>query len=380
MDGIFAKDRLRLLLVHFAVVGDPREACKVKYPLREVLFLVTCASIAGCDDDDEIALWGDRHHAFLKGYGEYFFGTPKEDWLRVVLNRIDPALFEACFTSWALSLRPDAPDLIALDGKTVRRSGEEASGLKPLHLVSAWASTQRLVLAQEAVETKANECTAILAILDRLTIKGALVTIDAIATNPSMAKAITDKGGNYLLALKRNQPTLYDEVVAYFDDPATTGIATVTTLDKDHGRIETRTTTVSHDVGWLTGDRRHPGEHRFAGLISLVRATTQVERYGKTTADTRYFIASARLTPERAAEAIRHHWGIESLHWVLDVVFTEDQSRLRRGYGAQNIALVRRLAFNMVRAGKGKHSIKTTRKAAGWGTDTLQAIVSPPTR
>ncbi len=139
MDGMFAKDRLRLLLDHFAVVGDPREACKVKYPLREVLFLVTCASIAGCDDYDEIALWGERHRAFLRGYGEYFFGLPKEDWLRVVLNRIDPALFEACFTSWALSLRPDAPDLIALDGKTVRRSGEEASGLKPIHLVSAWA-------------------------------------------------------------------------------------------------------------------------------------------------------------------------------------------------------------------------------------------------
>ena len=220
MDQTFIKDRLRLLLDHFATVVDPREACKVKYPLPEILFLVTCATIAGCDDYDEIAEWADAHQDFLKSYGEYFFGTPKEDWLRVVLNRIDPALFEACFTSWALTLRTDAPDLIALDGKTVRRSGDEAAGCKPIHLVSAWASTQRLVLAQEAVDAKANECTAILAILDRLSINGALVTIDAIATNPTIAQAITDQGGDYILALKRNQPSLHDEVATYFADPA----------------------------------------------------------------------------------------------------------------------------------------------------------------
>lgn len=380
MEAFVVRDRLGLLLDHFSAVGDPREACKVRYPLREVLFLVTCASVAGCDDYDEIAAWGAHHIAFLRSYGEYFFGTPKEDWLRVVLNRIDPALFEACFTAWALSLRPDAPDLIALDGKTVRRSGDEAAGLKPIHLVSAWASTQRLVLAQEAVDAKDNECTAILAILDRLTIKGALVTIDAIATNPAIAKAITDKGGDYILALKRNQPSLHGEVEAYFSDPATTGLAAVQTLDKDHGRIETRTTTVSHDVSWLIGDRRHPGEPRFPALASLIRATTQVERRGKVASDTRYFIASASLTPERAAEAIRNHWGVESLHWVLDVVFKEDQSRLRRGYGAQNMALVRRLAFNIVRAGKGCHSIKTARKTAAWSTDALKALLRPNQR
>ena len=262
MDSLFAKDRLRLLLDHFGAVGDPREACKVKYPLREVLFLVTCASIAGCDDYDEIAAWGAHHVAFLKTYGEYFFGTPKEDWLRVVLNRIDPALFEACFAAWALSLRPDAPDLIALDGKTVRRSGDEAAALKPIHLVSAWASTQRLVLAQEAVDAKDNECAAILSILDRLTIKGALVTIDAIATNPTVARAITDKGGDYVLALKRNQPSLHARSKPIFPIPPRRGWQASRTVDKDHGRIETRTTSVSHDVGWLTGERRHPGEPR----------------------------------------------------------------------------------------------------------------------
>ena len=380
MDQLFAKDRLRLMLDHFARVGDPREACKVKYPLGEVLFLVTCASVAGCDDYDEIADWGVDHLDFLKGYGEFFFGTPKEDWLRVVLNRIDPVLFEACFMAWAKTLRPDAPDLIALDGKTVRRSADEGRGLGPIHLVSAWASTQRLVLAQEAVKAKTNECAAILAILDRLSVKGALVTIDAIATNPTIAAAITDKGGDYVLALKRNQPTLYDEVVTHFDDPATTGLLSVETIDKDHGRIETRTTTVSSDVAWMTGNRRHPGEHRFPGLTCLIRAVTQVERSGKIARDTRYFIASAALSPERAAQTIRSHWGIESLHWVLDVVFKEDQSRLRRGHGATNMALVRRLAFNILRAGKGKRSIKTARKAAGWNTENLTALLNAAQR
>lgn len=380
MEDVFVKDRLRLLLDHFGDVGDPREAAKIKYPLREVLFLVTCATIAGCDDYDEIALWGEHHLDFLKGHSEYFFGTPKEDWLRVVLNRIDPALFEACFTAWATALRPDGADLIALDGKTLRGSGDSAAAQKPLHLVSAWASTQRLVLCQEAVDAKENECAAILAILQRLNLKGALVTIDAIATNPTVAEAITADGGDYVLALKRNQPTLHDEVARYFADPKTTGLPTVEITDKDHGRIETRRYSVSHDVEWLAGDRRYPGEPRFHALKALVMTTTTTEWRGKITQETRYFISSALLTPHRAAEAIRAHWGIESLHWVLDMIFKEDQSRLRRGHGAHNMALVRRLAFNLVRAGKGKKSIKTARKAAGWSPQFLQSIIRPQAR
>lgn len=380
MAALFVKDRLRLLLDHFGDVGDPREAAKVKFPLREVLFLVTCATIAGCDDYDEIADWGDHHLAFLRGYSEYFFGVPKEDWLRVVLNRIDPALFEACFMAWATALRADAADLIALDGKTLRRSGDSAAQTKPLHLVSAWASTQRLVLCQEAVDAKESECAATLAILERLSVKGALVTIDAIATNPEVATAITNRGGDYVLALKRNQPTLHDEVARYFADPATVGLQSWEITDKDHGRLEVRRCSVSHEIDWLTGARRYPDEPRFPALKSLVKTTTTTERRGKITEETRYFISSARLTPERAAEAIRAHWGIESLHWVLDVVFKEDQSRLRRGHGAQNMALVRRLAFNVVRAGRGKRSIKTARKAAGWNPSFLASLILPNRR
>ena len=148
-EPVFVGNRLALLLDHFGRVPDPREPAKVRYPLREVLFLVTCASVAGCDDYDEIADWGELNLPFLRRYSEYFFGVPGEDWLRALLNRIDPQLFEACFMNWALSLRPDAADLIALDGKSLRRSGDSCAGKSPLHLVSAWASSQQLVLAQE---------------------------------------------------------------------------------------------------------------------------------------------------------------------------------------------------------------------------------------
>jgi predicted transposase YbfD/YdcC len=380
MEQPSVSSRLRLLLDHFGVVDDPREPAKVKFPLDEVLFLVTCATISGCDDYDEIADWGELHLDFLRRHSEYYFGTPKEDWLRTIMNRIEPALFEACFESWAAALRPDGPDLIALDGKTLRRSGDGASGAKPLHLVSAWASTQRLVLSQEAVDGKDNECAAILAILQRLNLAGAVVTIDAIATNPTVARAVTDAGGDYVLALKKNQPGLYAEVERYFADPETEGLETVTLTDKDHGRIETRSYTVGHDVDWLSGDRRHPGEPRFHALKGLIRTATRIEWRGKVTEETRYFITSAPLSAERAAEAIRGHWGIESLHWVLDVHFREDQSRLRRGHGARNMALVRRFAFNIVRTGKGKRSIKTARKAAGWSTAVLAQILEPVPR
>jgi predicted transposase YbfD/YdcC len=380
MEEALVKDRLRVLLDHFGRVGDPREAAKVRYPLREVLFLVTCATISGCDDYDEIADWGEHHLAFLRSHSEYYFGVPKEDWLRVVLNRIDPALFEACFMAWARTLRADAADLIALDGKTLRRSGDSGSGQKPLHLVSAWASTQRLVLCQEAVDAKENECAAILAILERLSLDGALVSIDAIATNPDVAAAITAGGGDYLLALKRNQPSLYDEVARYFADPAAPKTACPQSFEKDHGRIETRRTWVSHEIDWLHGERRYPHEPRFPALKSIVMTTTRTEWRGRVSEETRYFISSAVLTPERAAEAIRGHWGIESMHWVLDVIFKEDQSRLRRGHGAQNMALVRRLAFNIVRAGRGKRSIKTARKAAGWSPEFLTQLLNSHAR
>ena len=205
-------------------------------------------------------------------------------------------------------------------------------------------------------------------------------TIDAIATNPEIAKAVTDAKADYLLALKSNQPTLHAEVEAYFADAPRGEMETAETIDKDHGRIETRKTSVSRNVRWLLAneDRRYPGHPRFPSLTSLVRTVTRTEHRGKITEQTRYFISSAALTADRAAQAVRAHWGIESFHWVLDVVFREDLSRLRRGHGAHNMALVRRFAFNILRKGKGQRSIKTARKAAGWSPDFLASLLPLP--
>ena len=297
----------------------------------------------------------------------------------MVMNRVDPELFQACFTDWALDLRPDAPDLIAIDGKTSRRTHDRARGRRALHLVSAWATSERLVLAQQAVDEKENECAAIPQLLQRLALKGALVTIDAIACNPAIAAAIRDQGGDYLLAVKANQPTLHNEIVAYFDDPAPGEVAVHVEIDKGHGRLETRRYALSHNVGWLSSERRYPHETRFRDLTCIARVEAEIEQAGTTTRAIRYYLSSADLSPERLAHGVRGHWGIENgLHWVLDVIFRDDQSRLRRGHGARNMAIVRHFAINLVRLGKGTRSIKTMRKLAGWKPNELARILTPP--
>lgn len=382
IEEAFRPSRLRSLLDHFGRIQDPRQPAKVMYPLKQVLFLVVAATIADCEDYDEIALWGEQRLSFLRSLSEFHFGTPCADWLRVVMNRINPDLFQACFTDWALALRPDAPKLIALDGKTSRRSHDRRRGRKALHLVSAWATTERLVLAQEAVDEKQNECAVIPDILDRLDLEGALVTIDAIACNPTIAEAITDRGGDYLLAVKANQPTLHGEISRSFDAPSAEPSGLIA-IDKGHGRIETRRYAVSHEVGWLSGDRHYPNgaQRRFPRLAAIAMVEATVEKAGATTTTRRFYLSCAALTPERLAEAVRGHWGIEnSLHWVLDVIFGEDQSRLRKGHGARNMAVVRHFAINAVREAKGERSIKSTRKLAGWNPNELARILIPSHR
>jgi predicted transposase YbfD/YdcC len=370
--------RLRALMEHFGRIEDPREAPKVRYPLREVLFPAVAATIADCEDYEEIALWGRTHLGLLRRFAEFHFGIPCADWLRVVMNRVDPELFQACFSDWARALRPDAPQLIAIDGKTSRRTHDRGHGRRALHLVSAWATTERLVLAQEAVDDRENECAAIPEVLDRLELDGALVTIDAIACNPAIAAAIVARDGDYLLAVKANQPTLMAEIARYFDDPAAR-IERHTELDKGHGRLETRRYAVSNETDWLAGDRRYPGEPRFPDLRAIAMVEAEVERGGAVTVARRFYLCSAALSPARLAQAVRGHWGIENrLHWVLDVIFREDQSRLRTGHGAHNMAVVRHFAINAVRLAKGKRSIKSTRKLAGWDPEELARILTPP--
>lgn len=207
LSAFSAKPRLRLLLDHLSKIEDTRQAWKVAYPLCEVLFLVVCGTIANCDDYEDIADWGKAHLSFLRGFAEFHYGIPCADWLRTVMNRIDPDLFMACFSSWVAECWLDKLDLVAIDGKTSRRSHNRKSGQKPLHLVSAFATNSRLVLGQEAVDEKSNEITAIPALVERLDLEGALVSIDAMGCNPNIAQSILDAKADYLLAVKDNQPT-----------------------------------------------------------------------------------------------------------------------------------------------------------------------------
>ncbi len=381
MDRAFAKPRLASLLDHFSVIEDPREAWRVAHPLPEVLLLVVCATIASCDDFDDIAAWGEAHLGFLRRFLPYHFGVPGARWLNILMNRIDPGLFSACFMDWACALREDAPDLIALDGKTSRRSHDRAAGRAALHLVSAFATTEKLVLGQEAVEEKSNEIKAIPLLLERLAgsgaLAGALVTIDAIACNPKIARDIVDHGADYLLAVKDNQPTLHAEIKRFFDDASPETLDTNIVCDKGHGRIEQRRADVSHAIDWMTGSRRFPGEYRFAKIAAIIRVEARVEHKHLCTRERRYYISSRPLTAAQAAQAVRAHWQIENaLHWVLDVTFKEDLARVRKGHGAQNMAIVRHFAINIVRNAKDKHSIKLRRKLAGWNEKYLETLLT----
>jgi predicted transposase YbfD/YdcC len=373
------KSRLAALLDHFAQVEDPRDVRRILHPLPEILLLVVCGTVADCDDYEDIAAWGAAHLDFLRRYLPYANGVPGERWLTILMNRINPALFAAAFADWVRESWPEKAGLVAIDGKTSRRSHDRKHGAAPLHLVSAFATSARLVLAQEAVPDKANELAAIPPLLDRLGaedgLKGALVSIDAIATNADIARAIAAQGADWLLAVKANQPSLRAEVEAAFAEaPA---LESCVDLDKGHGRIEERRTTVLRDTGWLEGARRFPGELRLPGAACLVRAEARVERRGAASTETRYFICSRALSATDAAVAVREHWAIENrLHWVLDVTFADDQSRLRKGHGARNMATVRHFALNLVRAATDKRSIKSRRKLAGWSPDYLQAMLS----
>lgn len=379
------KSRLAALLEHFSRIEDPREPWRVAHPLPEVLLLVVCGTIADCDDYDHIAAWGEAHLGFLRTIRPYHHGVPGGRWLTLLMNRIDPELFSACFTDWVRETWPDRPDYVAIDGKTSRRSHDRGTGKPALHLVSAFATTSRLVLGQEAVSDKSNETTAIPVLLERLAandgLKGATVSIDAIACNATIATAITDAGADYLLAVKANQPTLRAEIEDYFAAAPAAVLDTATDLDKGHGRIEERTVTVSREADWLAGDRRFPGELRLPGVTTIVKVRSQTELKDRCRTDTRYYISSATLTAETAAQAVRGHWGIENrLHWVLDVVFADDQARPRTGHGARNMAVVRHFAINLVRAATDKKSLKLRRKLAGWDLNYLASILGIPPR
>jgi predicted transposase YbfD/YdcC len=405
-EEIVRPHHLKRLLDHFSHIEDVRESFRVAYKLSEILLLSVCGTIADCDDYDAIADWGEENLEFLREFLPYDWGVPTGRWLTIMMNRINPALFSACFSAWVRETWPDRPELIAIDGKTSRGSHDRSEDLPPLHMVSAFATTRRLVLGQEPVREKSNELTAIPVLLQRLAvddgIKGALVTIDAMGCNATIAKAIRGAGADYLLAVKANQPTLLRDIELLFQDaePQTLDKAPPD-FDKGHGRIETRTVTVARQADWLNGDRRFPGELRLPDAAAIVRVESRTELKDRCRFDTRYYISSRQLSSACAGQAVRGHWGIENtLHWELDVDFNEDQSRLRKGHGATNMAIVRHFAFNLIQsageppsrprplsrprakpsANPQRTSLRRKRKAAARNTDYLRTIVGANSR
>lgn len=404
--GFGEKSRLKVLLEHFSRIEDPRPSHRVAYPLSEVLLLVVCGTIADCDSYEAIGLWGERHVGFLRRFLPYYHGVPTGRWLTLLINRISPSLFSTCFTDWVRACWPDRPELVAIDGKTSRRSHDRAADQPALHLVSAFATTSRLVLGQEAVADKSNEITAIPLLLERLAtsdgLKNAVVTIDAIACNGTIAKAVRDAGADYLLAVKANQPTLRKEIEEFFANAPEANLEPIDSeFDKGHGRIEQRTVTLAREVGWLSGERRFPGELRLPDVAAIIRVQSKAELKDRCRFETRYYITSAKFDANAAAQAVRGHWSIENqLHWVLDVVFQDDQSRLRKGHGAKNMAVIRHFAINHVRIapdpvrpqGSGLRrktnrppaprstSLRLRRKVAGWDAHYLEAVLNAKAR
>ena len=363
----------------FADLVDPRVERTKRHRLLDILTITLCGVLCGAENWVEIADWADAKRAWLTDWLGLRHGTPSHDTLGRVFDRLDPVQFEAGFLRWVQgTLTPQTDPVVAIDGKTVRRSGDGRTGRSPLHLVSAWASGQRLVLGQEAVATKSNEIMAIPLLLDRLDLSGQTVTIDAMGCQRTIAAQIIDGGGDYVLALKDNHPDLLEDVIDCFqmaDRVADGGQARATTVEKDHGRLERRVCATIADpdvIAWLDPDGH------WTGLRSIARvtATRTVGERDPTTA-TRYYLTSLPGAARPIAEAVRSHWGIENgLHWVLDMAFGEDQNRTRVGHSAANLALVRKLALNLLRLEPTrKHGIKASRLRAGWDHDYLLRVL-----
>jgi predicted transposase YbfD/YdcC len=340
-EALRRKSRLEAPLDHFAEVEHSRDVRRITYRLDEILLLVVCGTIADCDDYEGIVAWGAANLDFLRRHLPYKRGVPGERWLTVLLNRINPVFFAAAFADWVRENWPDSADLVAVDWR---------QSAAPLHLVSAFGTTARLVLAQEAVPDKGSEFAAIPPLIEQLGagdgLKGALVSVDAIEgieTNADVATAITAQGAHYLLAVKASQPSLRAEVEAAFAE-AEACLETHIDFSKSHGRLEHSHMTVLRQTDCLNGNRRFPGELRVPGAACLLRAKTRAKRADVPRIE--YFISSRALTAAYAAMALRERWTTENrLHWVLDVTFADDQSRLRKGHGGRNMATVRHFAL-----------------------------------
>jgi predicted transposase YbfD/YdcC len=359
---------------HFRKLKDPRRRHCRRHLFLDILVIAICGVISGCNSWTQIAAFGRKRHNWLKRFLTLPEGIPSHDTFKRIFERLDPVVFQSCFREWMLALAGalDIPQ-IAIDGKTVRRSG--TTDLGPLHLVSAWATKNHLSLGQVAVDEKSNEITAIPKLLELLELHGALVSIDAIGCQKEIAAKIRAKGGHYLLTVKGNQEQLLTDIQNCFEQACETDFAgldhdTYIKEEKGHGRREERCYTIIRNP---RGIRNHDA---WRDLCVIGMCGSERTVHGETSTEVRYFIGSKKASARYYGNALRHHWGIENnLHWQLDVNFGEDQNRTTERTAAQNLGLLRRLAVTLLKHHPDEESITCKRLQAAWNTEFLEEVI-----
>lgn len=366
---------------HFSNLEDPRVDRTKLHKLLDILVIAICAVICGADNWEEVELFGQAKEAWFKGFLELPNGIPSHDTFWRVFAKLDPAQFQQSFVSWISSVSSVTHgQVIAMDGKILRRSQDQTLGRGAIDMVSAWAAENHLVLGQVKVDDKSNEITAIPELLRVLEISGCIITIDALGCQKEIAATIVDQEADYVLALKENHGRLYEDVVKLFDDLEASAFkaypsSQAQTVDKNHGRLATRTCYVIADPALLMQLR---SASEWKGLQSVVKVHAKRQIGGEISQKDRYFLSSLKSGAQHQLAVVRSHWSIENeLHWVLDMAFREDESRIRKDHGPENFAVLRHIALNLVKQEKTqKASIKGKRLKAGWDEDYLLRILS----
>ena len=369
----------RSIAGHFATLEDPRSAVQSRHELTEIITIAIAATLAGADSWVAIETFAKKKEAWLRTFLQLPNGIPSHDCFGRVFALINPEQFEACFRQWSESVSELIPDeIIAVDGKTLRRSHDRGKGLAALHLVSAWATSNRVVLGQVATDTKSNEITAIPALLQWLKLQGCIVTIDAMGCQTKIAAQIIAQGGDYVLALKGNQETLAAEVEEAFIDADANDYVGVEsdfyeTVERGHGRLETRR---YYTLGDLSGV---PRSALWESMNMVGMVESRREMAGKVTFETRYYIGSIGTSAERFARATRGHWGVENgLHWNLDISFREDECRVRDPIARENLAVLRHIALSRLKNDDAKLGMLNKRLQAAWSEDYLTKLLFEP--
>ena len=366
-------------LEEFRALEDPRIVGMVTYPLDEMLLVALCGILCKQQDWEDISDWGVHHLSWLRRFLGFKHGIAKAQTFARLFNAIDSNKFKLYFENWVKSLSFElGNNQIAIDGKTVRGSKKESNGSGAIHLVSAFAYEAGLVIGQEKICDKSNEITAIPELLNRLAIEGSIITIDAMGAQKEISDIIVKKKGDYVFALKGNQGSLHEDVKLFFDANDKDVIWDESEdTDAGHGRIEVRKCRVTTDIDWLR--ERHP-HWKNLSLIAKIESIRINKKTLKETKETRYYISSLRTKSCEISKYVRHHWSIENkLHWVLDINFREDSCRTRTDHGAENLATIRKIAINLVRANNAKLGQKITIKKSmnrgNWDLDHLESLI-----